>query len=417
MLFERRPAKRPGLVLLLLAATALGGCLHENERVRIPPASEAQSQADLGLGPGVRPLSSGPGEKGSPSWSPSGEQVAFTVDGYVAQKRPTDRDFRRRTTKDFDIESVAWTYSGEGLAILGENRTQNAGEQPPEDRSVAPPIMSLYRTAAEEESLDVVQTAPGVRAIAPDPNNEGVLLARKSGGSGSRLSFAGAGGEVRAYAGGVPGGVTGISFSPSGEDAAMAVWMPGRGVFELRLLSFPEGGSRRLASLDKGLEVLGAPQIAENGAVYFVAGERPRRDERGEQDAASYSLYQVAPGTREPELVSSVGNDFVASSLERDPEGKRLAVIGRRNTSSPANLYVLDVASNELEAATSNEEMEVKTGPEDLDWSPDGSSVTIVARTASPELEVHPTPVDNLVPDFYNLYEVPVVETPENDTS
>ena len=41
---------------------------------------------------------------------------------------------------------------------------------------------------------------------------------------------------------------------------------------------------------------------------------------------------------------------------------------------------------------TVNEDMEIKTGPDDLAWSPDGESIAIVA----------------LLEDFYNLYEVPV---------
>ena len=412
MPFKHRPKMVFCLVFLAFTAAMLGGCLQENERVRISPASDTQSQADLGLGPGVSPLSSGPGEKGSPSWSPSGEKIAFTVDGYLAEKRPEDRDFQRRTTKDFNVESVAWTSSGESLAILGKNRTPASEKQ-----SSVSGVMDLYRTASEESSLDVTQTATGVRAIAPDPGNTGGLLALASGGSDSRFAFAGPEGEVRAYAGEIPGKVTGISFSPSGDEAAVAVRTPSRGnkdLFELRSLSFPEGDSRLLTSLNEGLEVLGSPQIAEDGAVYFVAGEKSQRDER---DAASYRLYRINPGAAEPESVSAVGNDFVASSLECDPDGRRLAVVGRRNTSSPTNLYILDIASKELEAATSNEEMEIKTGTEDLDWSPDGSSITIVARAASTDLEVYATPADNLVSDFYNLYEVPTEEIPEGGVS
>ena len=42
-----------------------------------------------------------------------------------------------------------------------------------------------------------------------------------------------------------------------------------------------------------------------------------------------------------------------------------------------------------LEAVTTNEDMEIKTGPDDLAWSPGGESVAIIARgTPSTEPEV-----------------------------
>jgi TolB protein len=53
--------------------------------------------------------------------------------------------------------------------------------------------------------------------------------------------------------------------------------------------------------------------------------------------------------------------------------------------------------------------MDIKTGPDDLAWSPDGESVAIVARGAlSEEPHVRAGPADSLLEDFYNLYEVPV---------
>jgi hypothetical protein len=53
--------------------------------------------------------------------------------------------------------------------------------------------------------------------------------------------------------------------------------------------------------------------------------------------------------------------------------------------------------------------MEIKTGPGDLAWSPDGKSVAIVARGIfSEEPRVRAAPKEALLEDFYNLYEVPV---------
>ncbi|MEJ7820017.1 MAG: hypothetical protein WKF44_06910, partial [Rubrobacteraceae bacterium] len=90
------------------------------------------------------------------------------------------------------------------------------------------------------------------------------------------------------------------------------------------------------------------------------------------------------------------------------PEGDRLAVLGRRSLNSPANLYVLDLENGDLQTATSNENMEIKTGPGDLAWSTGGQSVVLVARAMSTEIEVQATPADKITADFYNVYEVPV---------
>jgi TolB protein len=108
-----------------------------------------------------------------------------------------------------------------------------------------------------------------------------------------------------------------------------------------------------------------------------------------------------------------VGEDFVAASIRVSPDGERLAVIGRLNPNSPTNLYVLDPFAKDLTAVTMNEDMEIKTGPDDLAWSPGGESVAVIARgTPSTEPEVRAAPADRLLRDFYNLYEIPVGGTP-----
>ena len=84
-------------------------------------------------------------------------------------------------------------------------------------------------------------------------------------------------------------------------------------------------------------------------------------------------------------------------------------MIGRLNPKSPANLYVLDLLAEKLEAVTNNEDMEIKTGPDDVAWSPGGESVAIIARSIpSTEAKVRAAPVQELLEDFYNLYEIPV---------
>jgi WD40 repeat protein len=111
------------------------------------------------------------------------------------------------------------------------------------------------------------------------------------------------------------------------------------------------------------------------------------------------------------ELAPGVGADFVASSIRVSPDDDRLAVIGRLNPKSPINLYVLDLTAKKLEAITANEDMEIKTDPDDLAWSPDGENVAIIARgTPSTEPEVRTEPANRILRDFYNLYEIPVSE-------
>jgi Tol biopolymer transport system component len=110
--------------------------------------------------------------------------------------------------------------------------------------------------------------------------------------------------------------------------------------------------------------------------------------------------------------VRGVGEDFIAASISVSPDGSRLAVVGRRNSSSPTNLYVLDLASESLEAATTNENMEVKTNPLDLTWTPNGRSVILIARGALSGPKIYDVPAQSLSSAFYNLYEVPVTDLP-----
>jgi Tol biopolymer transport system component len=130
------------------------------------------------------------------------------------------------------------------------------------------------------------------------------------------------------------------------------------------------------------------------------------------RNPADYDLYRVPAGSGTPEQVRGIGEDFVAANIRVSPDGQRLAVVGRRNPGSPTNLYVLDLVSNTLEAATANENMEVKTNPLDLAWYPDGNHVILVARSALSGPEVYDAPAQTLASAFYNLYEVPVMDLP-----
>lgn len=369
--------------LALLAA--LSGCLHAAEEIPIEPDPATARSEDLGLGPGVRALTAGPGFKSSPSVGPDGERVAFIVDGYVADRALGGGETRRLTTTDLDAESVEWA-SGETLSIL------DVADEPSEEAGI------VYVSDAADASLQVRQASEG--ALAMTPVAGGVLVALRDSGGESRLSFVAASGEERVVADGIEGTVTGLSVSPDGETALLAVRGAGAS-HELRAVDLASGSHARLAETRR--RIIGAPQWTTEG-VFFVAGE----EEPGEAGAALFDLYRIPRGSERVEPAPGVGEDFVASGLEASPDGERIAVIGRLSPNSPSNLYLLDPAARELEALTSNEDMEIKAGSDDLDWSPDGSSVVIVARTQVSGAEVRNGPADSLRSEFYNLYEVPV---------
>jgi TolB protein len=310
-------------------------------------------------------------------------------------------DVRRWTTRDFVAEDTEW-ISENSLAIFG----MAPGTAPEAGMDGAP--RSLYRARSQEGSLEVEEVATKVLAMSPSPEGEGMIVALETGDYESELALMRANGEVdRSDTKPIESRITGISLSPDRRKIVLAARVPGdRPFFELRVLDLQEDVHRRIARLDEDLEIIGAPQWTKQGICY-VAGKEEAPG--GESSTPLYDLYRIPPGSDVPEHTPGVGEEFVASSIRGSPDGERLAVIGRLNPNSPINLYVLETGV--LEALTSNEDMEIKTGPDDLAWSPHGESVAIVARGAlSEEPRVRPAPVDSLLEDFYNLYEVPVEE-------
>ncbi len=383
----------------LLAVILLAGCMPADEERSIEPLSAAGGGANPGLGPGTHPLSSGPGYKGSPSWSPQGDRIAFTVDGYVVDKPVDAGGLRRWTAEDFVAEDAEWT-SGSSLAILGV-----ASSSVPEVGTNRASTRSVYRARSQEGSLEVEEVRSRILAMAPGPEGEGLIVAVEIETNESRLALMQGDGVVnRSYNRTIEGRVTGISLSPDGRRVALAARR--RAASELHVLDLEEGTHRKVTRLHQDLEILGAPQWTSRGICY-VAGKEEAFG--GGSATPLYDLYLVPPASGEPEPMPGVGEDFVASSIRVSPDGERLAIIGRLNPNSPINLYVLDPEAEALEDLTINEDMEIKTGPDDLAWSPDGESVAIVARGAlSDEPSVRGGPADALLEDFYNLYEIPV---------
>ena len=402
-------------VLGLLLLVALTGCGHPTgetgERETIPPASAALGK-DLGLGSGVSPLSFGPGDKGSPRISPSGERVAFVLDGYVAEKPLRTRSLPRDTAISTGAEHVEW-LPDESLAALR-----------PE---VGTKARSTLLGAQPGESSEARKLLDGGLATCSPPTGEAVVAAvvadSRTGSPGerpeSKLTLVRSSEQpAELYPRIVKGAVTGLSISPDGREAALAVRRNSEDVgvegvrLEVHTYRFSEGQPRRVARLTKGQEILGAPQWTAQG-IHFVAGEA---DDPETRDASvPHYLYRVRRGSETPEPVRGVGEDFVVASAIASPDGDRLAVVGRRNPGAPTNLYILDLTSDTLEAATTNQNMEIKTNPRDLAWSPDGRFVILVARGALSGPKVYDAPASTLSSAFYNLYEVPVTNLPAGE--
>jgi hypothetical protein len=402
------------VVLIILALPVLSGCGSvtgdAQEGVAIPPAS-AGPVTDLG--PGVRPLSFGPGDKSSPRVSPSGEKVAFVLDGYVVDKPLYAQDFRPITASDFGAEYAEW-LPDESLAISSPEAGTGGEEGTPtpssllgvrSDESSQDGSSNVQRLA---ENVIAAGTAPGggdiavVVAMSPESGSSGAAT------SGRLMLLQGSEKPIKVYLREIEGSVTGLSVSPDGRQAVLASRRDTGGAksrFDILTYRLSDGQVSRAARLFRGMEILGAPQWTQEG-IYFVGGEVESAE--GDENPTNYTLYRVSEGSKAPEPVRGVGEDFVAASISVSPDGARLAVVGRRNPGSPTNLYVLDLASDTLKAATTNESMEIKTNPRDLAWYPDGSSVVLIARGAFSGPEVYDAPARALSAAFYSLYEVQV---------
>jgi Tol biopolymer transport system component len=387
------------MALLLAASVLLAGC-RGTEEAPIPPLAPAAGRVDPGLGPGTRVLSSGPGYKGSPGWDPDGTRVAYTVDGYVVEGPTAPGESRRWTTKDFVSTDTEW-ISDDTLAILGATSPTGLAAD-----------NSLYLADAGGSSLALERIARRVLAMSPIPGEDGLVFALATGPHKSELALTRDGGaSYRTYVNNpIDGHVSALSLSPEGDKVVMAVRPAGeQGTSELRTFDLRRRKGREVARLEGDREILGTPQWTRRG-LYFVGGKQSAILD-GDGSEPLFELFRVPADGGEPEPAPGVGEDFVASSIRISPDDDRLAVIGRLNPQSPINLYVLDPAAKKLEAVTTNEDMEIKTDPDDLAWSPDSKNVTIIARgVPSSEPEVRTEPAVRLVRDFYNLYEVPIRE-------
>src|SRR5215211_247771 len=157
------PSRLATLIAFAFLTLIVVGCAHTEEETSIAPLAPAAGRVDPGLGPGTRALSSGPGYKGSPSWSPGGVRIAFSVDGYVVDRPAHSGESRRWTTRDFVTRDIKWT-SDDTLAVLG--KVHSSGRKAPG---------SLYKASAGENPLQLERVARGVMAMGPD--GEGLIYA------------------------------------------------------------------------------------------------------------------------------------------------------------------------------------------------------------------------------------------------
>lgn len=381
---------------MLVLALLFFGC-SSAEEVSISPLPSGDSRTSE-LGPGVRPLSYGPGYKGSPAWSSDGGRISFTIDGYVVDKPLRGGDTRVWTARDFGAREIE-ANTGESMLILSED---GESESPG----------SLYRSLPSGDSPTIDEVASGVLTAEQIGNSGAVLAALRSGEDESSIALI-RGGEVeQTFGDPVEGSVAGISLSPDRSQLAISVKPPGsEDTTELRTFDFSDGSESRILSLGDGRQIFGPPQWAGAG-IYFVAGT----EDGSEDNSTLYGLYRASPDSGEIEAAPGVGSDFVASGIKLSPEKNRLAIVGRLQSNAPTNLHILDLRTDTLRAATSSEDMDIRNGSRDMSWSPDGASVAIVARSSFSTPRVRAAAADTLLEEFYNVYEVPVDLATEEDS-
>lgn len=391
-------------LIVLLAVTALAtaslvlnGCGPPASESIIPALPAEQQGTDIGLSPGIRPLSSGPGDKSSPSWSPEGNRIAYVQDGYVVEKPLFTQDSRRQTTKDLGAEKVEWASSSpQVLAILGPDKTPESSIQDNET------MKAIYQTLPGREA-SLKQIAGNIETMSSNSRGNQVIAAATSPSSQNELLLIQEDKEpVKIPLNDVKGRITGISASSDGQQVILAAQdtQDGMSSFTIYSFSFLSGKAQQLVQLPPGWKVLGSPQWTSKG-IYYLAGKV-----QNSTDITAYALYRLAGNATES--IAAMGEDFVVSSVQASPSGDRIAIVGRRSPASSTNLYILDLVSSMVTPVTKNDSMEIKTAPDDIKWSPDERYIAIVARGNTSQPRVYSASAASLITDFYNIYQVPV---------
>lgn len=416
-------------LLLLLA-----GCAR-TEGVILEPLPIGGGNTELRLGPGVRAMSEGPGYKSSPAWKPDGGRLAFVVDGYVVDIPANGGGQRRWTERDLGAQAVGWNTDS-SLSVTLRPGQSEPGEDADGEENLSPgevKTSSVYRIPrpngspdgfddVSEVAEDVIVSATVHREDSTGDEDAGSsygsVIATRSG-SGSLISALQAGSVARTYSQAISGLVTGISVSPDETKAVLSVRTSEADEssrYELRILDLVEGTSTDIVTLEPGRYIPGSPQWSSEG-IYYLAGDETEASPSSpaETTTGTYAttqrlfLLQDGPNGPSSEPAPGPGSGFTASNIRLSPDGDELAMIGRLRSDSPANVYSLNLENSELLPLTENEDMEIKNGPDDLAWSPDGDYLAIVARGIPPVgVRVYPAPASSLLEAFYNVYRVPV---------
>ncbi|WP_162924652.1 TolB family protein [Rubrobacter indicoceani] len=410
-------ALRVRLALIASAGFLLVGCA-ASEGVPLQPLPTGSGGTELRLGADVRAVSEGPGYKSSPAWSTNGERLSYVVDGYVVARPAAGasggREPSARTEADFGAQAALWETDGD-LGVFGRADEESGGV------FEGVRTMTLYNVP---EAGEPTETAGGIISFArlsPVVQTGGVLeryLVAKRRGRESELSVLQGSQTPDTYRQTIPGVVTSVSISPDETKAVLAVRTSEAGEtseYQIKIFDLVTGSHTDLLALEPGSYIAGSPQWSSRG-IHYLAGDETRESSNSAPEmttgtsATTQRLFIVRNGPDGPygQPAPGPGSGFTASNLQLSPDGQELALIGRLRSDSPTNVYVLDLRDSSLRPLTENEDMEMKNGPNDLSWSPDGRYLAIVARGVSPTgLKVYPAPASALLEAFYNVYRVP----------
>src|ERR671932_1286010 len=243
----------------VLAPTGCGLLSKDTQEVVVIPPTPVGLTAGFSLGSGVRTLSFGPGNKSSPRVSPSGDRVAFILDGYVFEKPLYTQDFRRRTASDFGAESAEWLPDGSLAVSASKSETKNRGAE-----TTTPALSSLFVAPADDSSnirkfderIGATGAAPGSQAVFATVVTSSTTEYPEEPLRSRPLLLWGSEEPTKVYLENIEGYVTGLSVSPDGSQLVLAVRRDemgsqysedqGTSRYEIQVYRFSEGQASRV---------------------------------------------------------------------------------------------------------------------------------------------------------------------------
>jgi serine/threonine protein kinase len=419
------PAKRRGSRAWLIAAAAavvliLGFAWFFGRRPESAPAP-----------PQVTPLTSYPGREEFPSFSPDGNQVAFSWNGehqdnFDIYVKLLDSTAALRLTSDPAPDlSPAWAPDGRQIAFLRETAEGSS------DVIVVPPL------GGTERRLTHVAAAGGwgltwsrdsrFLVVADRPSSEGPSgLTRIDAQSGEKTWLASA-----------PPGAQRVlfpAFSPDGStlavDVEMGAWLGDTYLVDsqrgdLRRLTYDGGQSEGLAWDPAGADVLFARTsrlgrrafwrvpVAGGGAPQLVNfGDNPTQPAFSQHHGrwafskriSSYDIRLIDTGTPAAEPALFASSTQLDANPQFSPDGKRVAFSSSR--SGGIEIWIVGADGSRPLQVTS---MEITGSPR---WSPDGSRIAfdsisegnadvyVVDVAGGPPRRLTSNPAEDIVPGW-----------------